>query len=196
MVCCALAAAILVGVINLRTITALNKESSKEKLTLTCENSAKELEVSLFRIEQSAELLAYHAYTYLTDDSEPLKDRMKKLEKICLSTTEYTEGAFTVYFHYAPERYDNANDFLYVLDTERNIFVSNKADDPRTYESETGQPADWYYASAKSMKPCWLNPYHNPNFEGHEDMVVSSYTVPVIDNENRLMGVVGIDFTM
>ena len=196
MIACTLLAAALVSVINISKAREMNERDSEALVRLECEAAANELDKQLVAIERSVDLLAQHAEHYLTDESIPMQERIEELKAVCLTTAGYTREVFSFYFHFDPKRFNSSMDFLYVRDAVSQQFSPNDSENPSIYASRTKTTADWYYASADSRKACWLDPYVNDHVTGYEDLVVSSYTVPVFGKNQMLIGVIGMDFTL
>ena len=196
MIACMFAAALLVSFVDVKNIVQINKADSQRILSLECENKAKEIDGILFGIERSVELLAQSAAEYLEDTSMTPNEAIDRLKTSCVNGAAYTEGAFSVYFCFDPEKYGTDHNFLYVKHPITNIFSLNKSDDPRTYKASTGESAMWYYASANSGRACWTTPYRNSRYEEYGSVMVTSYTVPVYTSEKDFIGILGMDFTL
>ncbi|MDO5134537.1 MAG: diguanylate cyclase [Eubacteriales bacterium] len=195
MIACMLVAVSLVSAIYSNQTMELHMEESQQIVNLMCDNCARALDAKLVAIQRSVDLLNQHSSFFLHDDGQPFQERIQHLERISLSTADYTPEAYAVYFHCNPEKYDPAADFFYFRDPHTGNFKQGSVMQASDYEKETGLSADWYFASAETMEPRWLDPYsHIYNGDGRE-IVVASYTVPLLDHSEELLGVLGMDYT-
>lgn len=195
MILCMVVAVSLVSVIHTTKTLDINKEGSRQIVKLICDNNAKALDAQLVAIERSVDLLTQHISFFLYDNKLPLQKRIKNLERISLSTADYTSEAYSVYFHCNPEKYDSSMDFFYFRNHDTGKFEAGSVANPYTYEQETGLSAGWYFESACTKKACWLAPYVHTYNEDGKGVIVASYTVPLFDESQDLLGVMGMDYT-
>ena len=195
MVGCTLVSAMLVSAIDINKVKDMNRADSQELVKLRCATCADDLNELLVSVEQSVELLAQHATAYLGNEGEAEQTRIEHLKEACLTTANFIDNSVTVYFHYDPEHYDSTQDFLYIKDKSKNSYYRAYADNPALYAA-SGLDASWYYASAQTGEAKWLAPYDGAGIDGYAGVTLSSYTVPVYNNDHMFVGVLGMDFEM
>lgn len=196
MIVCMIVAVSLVSVIHMNKAMEINKENSRQIMKLMCNDNARALDAQLVAIERSVDMLSQQSSFFLYDEGQSLEERMTHLENISLRTAIYTDEAYSVYFHFNPEKYSSKLDFFYTRDADTGVFEKKPVDNPYTYRKKTGNTADWYFASAESGNPCWLDPYIFVSTVNGEEVVVASYTVPMFDTSGELFGVLGMDYTL
>lgn len=194
MIICMIISVTLVGVIYMRNTIKLNDADSNKIIRLVCDDSAKSLDAQLVAIERSVDLIAQHSTFSIHDDNLSFAERIGMLEKISRSTAEYTDEAYSFYFHCNPDKYSSDMDFYYVRNLNTGEFKKGKTYNPYKYVEETGINADWYFASANAKKPCWLHPY-TLGSGSDDELVIASYTVPIFSSDGELFGVLGMDYT-
>lgn len=195
MIGCMFAAVSLVSAIYMNKTLEINDRDSCQIVKLMCEDNARVLDAQLVAIERSVDLLTQHSSFFLYDMDLSFEERIHNLRQISLSTADYTEEAYSVYFHCNPNKYDTSLDFFYVRNESTGKFERGTAYDPYTYERERKLSADWYFASASSREACWLPPYVYVTDENKKEVVVASYTVPLFDEGGDVLGVLGMDYT-
>lgn len=195
MIICMIVAVSLVSVIHMSKTLEINQKGSRQIMELICDDNAKSLDARLVAIERSVDLLTQHISFFLYDNNLPLKKRINNLERVSLSTANYTTEAYSIYFHCNPDKYDSSMDFFYSRNHDTGEFEKVPATNPYVYEQETGLSADWYFASAETKKTCWLSPYTHTYTATGEKVVIASYTVPLCDKSGELLGVMGMDYT-
>lgn len=197
MIACMLAAVALVSVIYTTQAQRINEQDSEQIIRLICDDSAKALDAQLVAIERSIDLLAQHSRSFLFDaEGRLIVENMDTFESICLSTALYTPETYSLYFHCNRYKYSQNHDFYYVLDPETGKLEKQHAYDPYAYKRDTGLDANWFFVSANSHESVWLPPYYHGNEGIGSGLAVATYTIPIMDPEGALFGVLGMDITL
>lgn len=196
MIACTAVAVTIISGIHIRNILHLNRDDSNRYVWMLCEEYASEFDSRLYAIEEAMDLMTHYAGYILDDADQTIAQRAETLKAACLRTASYITDAYSVYFHADPERYGTDYDFFYRCNVPGSEPVELEPHDPRTYEAQFGQPADWYYNAAQSGTAQWLPPRVVEAVSAYDGELVVGYTTPLYLADGTLLGVVGMDFPL
>ena len=193
---------ILVGILfSSLTIGGLGIVSFQEELdktivstmNLACGEKAQELNTTLGRIEQSAEVMAVLAQNYISD-IDGLKEEttrnhyIEHLRDAAYNIAVNTSGAFGIYVRINPEIAGDKIGFYWMQNPatgKLEIVENTKISD---YEPSDIEHVGWYYKPVKAGSAVWLDPYESQKIY----QTIVSYAIPIY-KEDMLLGVVGVD---
>lgn len=186
--------ALFVGSAGIFNSTTMSKENSKEKIELTCENEANELNLKISKIQLSVNTLAKISTDSLGDvnkffsDSNYLNDYQSRIEPIAKQFGNNTDGAMTFYIRFNPKYTPPTSGIFYSRENTKDSFKKLVPTDFTKYDPSDTNHVGWYYTPIKNGKATWLEPYLNSNV----NVYMISYVVPIFKN-GQTIGVVGMD---
>ncbi|EKQ58291.1 MULTISPECIES: methyl-accepting chemotaxis protein [unclassified Clostridium] len=191
---CSIFIAVLIGFVSISHATSVASTDSKEKLTLTCENKAGELNSTITKVEESVNTLSEIALDNLDDvkkfssDSEYVKNYQDNLEGIAKKFGENTAGAMTFYIRFNPQFTPPTSGIFYSKPDENSKFEKLTPTDFSKYDPSDTEHVGWYYIPVNAKKPVWMDPYLNSNI----NVQMVSYVVPLY-KDGKSIGIVGMD---
>lgn len=184
------------GLISLLSITNSRKVSNKDaerELILTCENTGKDIDALISRIELSVDTLADIALermeferfqnndAYVTQYTEDLLEDFFKF-------AEHTDGAVCAYIRYNPDFTEPTSGIFLTRPDTKTAFESSVPTDFSIYDKDDMEHVGWYYIPVQNKAPIWMDPYYNANV----DIYMISYVVPIyVDGVS--VGIIGMD---
>ena len=185
------------GFTAIRRTNRILDEDSDRILSLTLDQSARDLNAILSSVEQSvgtiynyAEKRAETYKNFLTDEEERRRFNYDVAE-LGKSITEQTDGAMSVYLRYNPDEYGATEGFWYTINIEDGTWNYAEPTDMSLYEKDDLEHVGWYYIPVETGQPLWMDPYFNQNFG--IDMI--SYIIPYY-HEGHTVGVIGMDIDL
>ena len=204
-----------VGVVSVLSIRRESDRSSVQEMRLLCENCRSGIDESLNSIEQSVDVIARYALEEMssvalldggvigvdgrgsavldrsaeqrTDLDLYLHEHSEKLETLCLSVAERTNGVVSFYYRINPELSLREKGFFYTK-TDSASFVSEKPTAIGYYAPDDIEHVGWYYIPMERGRPSWLQPYYNANL----GVRMISYVAPLY-KAGTFLGVIGMD---
>ena len=189
-----LVTAILIGGLATYTFRRAMERDCENILHLTCAESARELDESFVRIEQSVETLAKYAQNSLESlerlaaDKEYRVSYVQELKDLALMLADETAGAVSVYIRFNPELTTPLDGVFWVEQGVQREFLEFPMTDLSAFDPDDFQHVGWYYVPVRAGHAVWVEPYMNEEMGLH----VTSYVVPIYC-EQTLIGVVGMD---
>lgn len=191
---CVLLTAGIVGTLSIMNSSQIVNDDSEMVMCLTNENTSKEINALLFRIEQSVRTLSEIAVEKLDNFSEfqrneeYVKKYTDELETDVLNFARNTEGAMTAYVRYNPDFTEPTSGLFYSKPDKDSDFEKIEPTDFSMYDPEDSAHVGWYYIPVKNKVPTWMSPYLNENI----NVNMISYVIPIyIDGVS--VGIIGMD---
>ena len=191
---CLIFTCLLTSTLTIYHTTQVSNSDSKKIMELFCKNKSNEINTIIADIERSVDTIALSAEHSLNNFSEFKKNPTyvtrytEDLEKLAVSLTEYTNGAYSVYIRYNPSFTSPTSGLFYSFDSEKNTFIKQTPTDFSVYDSNDLEHVGWYYIPIENKKATWLEPYYNANL----DTYMISYVVPLY-KDGEAFGIVGMD---
>lgn len=182
------------GVTSITRTNRILDEDSNRILSLTVDQSYRDMDAMLISVEQSvgtiynyAEKRAETYRDFLNDENERMKFNYD-VSELGKSIAENTPGAMSVYLRYNPEEFSPTEGFWYTINIDDGSWNSTEPTDMSLYSKDDVEHVGWYYIPVETGKPLWMNPYYNQNLG--IDMI--SYIIPYY-HDGRTVGVIGMD---
>ncbi|MBR5361370.1 MAG: hypothetical protein IK123_10815, partial [Lachnospiraceae bacterium] len=177
----------------MRTNKILDEDSNKI-LSLTMDQSVRDLDAMLSSVEQSVGTI----YNYAEKRTETYKDFMTDEEQrqkfnydvseLGKSIAEKTPGAMSVYLRYDPVAFGPTEGFWYTYNLDDGTWQSAEPTDMSLYDKDDIEHVGWYYIPVSTGEPLWMNPYFNQNL----GVEMISYIIPYYHNDH-IVGIIGMD---
>ncbi|MCR5734757.1 MAG: response regulator [Lachnospiraceae bacterium] len=174
--------------------TRILDEDSNRILSLTVDQSYRDMEAILGSVEQSVGTICNYAdkraetyENFLTDETERQKFNYD-VSELGKSIAENTPGAMSVYLRYDPEEFGPTEGFWYTIDIDDGSWDYTEPTDMSLYDKDDLEHVGWYYIPMENGEPLWMNPYYNENLG--IDMI--SYIIPYY-HDGHTVGVIGMD---
>ncbi|MCR5718926.1 MAG: response regulator [Lachnospiraceae bacterium] len=182
------------GLVSVKFTNKILDEDSDKLLTLTVDQSYRDMESMLSSVEQSVDIIYNYAekrtetYRNFISDREERDRFTYDVSELGKSIAEKTPGAVSVYFRYNPDEFDPMEGFWY---TKYDIWEPTETTDFSQYDKDDFDYVGWYYVPVETGKPMWMDPYYSPRL----DRDVISYIIPY-KHGNTLVGVIGMDIDL
>ncbi len=189
-----LVTALLIGGLSTYTFRRAMERDCENILHLTCGESARGLDESFVRIEQSVETLAKYAQNSLESlerlsaDKEYRTTYVQELKDLALMLADETTGAVSVYIRFNPDLTTPLDGVFWVQQGAEREFLEFPMTDLSAFDPDDFQHVGWYYVPVRAGHAIWVEPYMNEEM----GVYVTSYVVPIY-REDTLIGVVGMD---
>lgn len=157
----------------------MSNTDAERELVLTCENTSKDINALISRIEQSVDTLTDIALeqldfskfqnnnSYVTQYTNELMDDFVKF-------AEHTDGAVCAYIRYNPDFTEPTSGIFLTRQNTNEAFESVTPTDFSMYEKDDLEHVGWYYIPVENKAPLWMDPYLNANV----NIYMISYVVP------------------
>ncbi len=191
-VACSAAMSVVVGGICITTSRGLIEAEARDKLLLTVESNANQLDKTIMEVESSVKGLAT-AVNAMIDieavktDSSYLQKHQAELKDITRNFGEMAEGAMGAYVYLDPEFAGGVYGAWYADEKNNGTFVELPLGTIEEFTPEN-EEMEFYYKAVKAGKPVWLEPYEDTTLK--TEMI--SYVVPFYSG-NTLVGIAGMD---
>lgn len=169
-------------------------EDSNRIMSLTADQTSRDLESILSSVEQSVDIIYNYAEkraetyeNFLTDNNERSKFTYD-VSELGKSIAEKTAGAISVYLRYDPIAFGPTEGFWYTYNLDDGTWNSTEPTDMSLYDKDDLEHVGWYYIPTETGKPLWMNPYYNKNI----DVEMISYIIPYTHN-GTTVGIIGMD---
>ena len=183
---------LLIGVQSIGMFRGTSDRQASENMILMADLNAKDIDLTLYTIEQSVNSLSQMTVAAITDFSKfktsdsYVDECTAALEAAAFTLARNTQGAMTVYVRYNPT----------FTDPTSGIFLSRSGDDFEElvptdfsmYDPDDAAHVGWYYTPVNAGEPIWMDPYLNENI----NVYMISYVVPIYIN-GESVGIVGMD---
>jgi methyl-accepting chemotaxis protein len=191
---CSVFAVMVGGFIGINTANQMLKRSSDEAATMTVDNKAKSLNLTIEAIEQSVNGLAVSVVSILDNvqrfktDAAYVVDFQEKIRPLATQFSQNTEGAMAYYIRFNP-KFTEPTSGVFHADSDGD----GKIEQLTPTDFSQFDPSDlahvgWYYVPVNAGKPVWLDPYLNENIK----VTMISYVVPIF-KDGESIGIVGMD---
>lgn len=194
-VICIISIAVLITAIDINTLNSYSNKNAEMVIQKNCETQQLKIDSYLRVVEKSISdifgLLEMDGLEkeYFMDDNH-VEEYIKKMTEISLKISNSTEGALAIYFRMNPEITGSGKTgFFYVKSESSGEFEANEVTDLYAYDSNDLEHVGWYYVPVNAGKSVWMSPYYNQNI----DVMMVSYVIPFYDNNDNLLGVIGMD---
>ncbi|PAQ13661.1 hypothetical protein CD798_14770 [Bacillaceae bacterium SAOS 7] len=194
MIACSLLIATIMGSVSISKSKELLEKYAFEDAQLSVGNDAKELNITIEKIETSVNGLAVTTLELLDDvkafQTNPayLSAYQEKVRPIAVKFAEQTEGAMAFYIRFNPTFSPPTSGVFHADSNNDGKIEQLVPTDFSQYDPNDLAHVGWYYIPMKAKKAVWLDPYKNENI--NVDMI--SYVVPLIKDGVEI-GVVGMD---
>lgn len=190
---CSLISAVVISLLSISNSRDLSVTDAEKELTLTCNNTAGEINAMVSRVEQSVNTLSDIALsqlefsqfknndTYVSQYTEGLLNDFYKF-------SEHTEGTICSYIRYNPDFTDPTSGIFLTRADTQSSFDSVTPTDFSMYEKDDLAHVGWYYIPVANKAPIWMDPYLNENI----NVYMISYVVPLYVNGTSV-GILGMD---
>lgn len=191
---CSAITAILMGILAVVNSTQMASADTQERMTMTCELQANELNAMLLRTEQSVNTLSEVIMqdfdeTKFHQNKSYADDFTEEILEAVIGFGTNTEGAITAYVRYNPE-YSNPTSGVFITrNSTEEAFQVLTPTDFSMYEEDDLAHVGWYYEPIKNGSPLWMEPYLNENI----NVYMISYIIPLYGKDGEAIGVIGMD---
>lgn len=190
---CSLISSVIISLLSISNSRNMSNTDAERELVLTCENTSKDINATISRIEQSVDTLTDIALarldfskfqnnnSYVTQYTNDLMDDFVKF-------AEHTDGAVCAYIRYNPDFTEPTSGIFLTRQNTESAFESVTPTDFSMYEKDDLEHVGWYYIPIENKAPLWMDPYYNANV----DIYMISYVVPIyVDGVS--VGIIGMD---
>lgn len=191
---CSILTALLIGALSIWNSNQMANRDARERMSLSCELKADDLNATILRMEQSVNTLSdvvlqdFDAAKFRSDVNYA-DEYTEKIMSSVISFAEQTEGAVTAYVRYNPE-YSNPTSGVFISrDSLEDNFSILTPTDFSMYDKDDAAHVGWYYQPIEKGAPMWMEPYLNANI----NVYMISYIVPIYDKSGNSIGIVGMD---
>lgn len=191
--CSILLCLLLIGGISIWSVSAVQTRSSHEILSLTCLDSAQDLNQVLDDIQSSVDL-----FCEMTDGLLSAPDDLRDpdfaskffsdAERSMTQIAHVTRGVCAYYFRPAIELTEKQEGFFYSVKPGGKEFVKEQLTDLTLYDPADTEHVGWYYQPLAAGKAIWMEPYFNKNL----GIYMVSYVVPLY-RDRQFWGIAGMD---
>ena len=161
--CCVLTA-VLMGTIAIVNSAMMARKDTHERMQMTCQLQAEELNSLILRIEQSVDSLSdivmidFDSKKF-TQNKQYADDYTEQILETVFQFASRTEGAITAYVRYNPEYSNPTSGCFLTRDSIEQDFVSVEPTDFSMYDEDDVAHVGWYYTPVKNGAPMWMEPY-------------------------------------
>lgn len=190
---CSLISSLVISYTSISDARTLSVKDTENELILTCENSGKEINALISRVEQSVDTLSEIAmqqldFSQMPDNPEYVERYTADLMDEFETFAENTDGAITAYIRYNPDFTDPTSGIFLSRKSINDPFESIPPTDFTMYDKDDLTHVGWYYIPVANGAPLWMDPYLNENI----NIYMISYVVPLyVDGVS--VGIIGMD---
>ena len=191
---CSILTTMMMGTIAIVNSVILAKKDTQERMQMTCEIQAEELNATILRIEQSVDSLSDFVmmefdYNKFTQSKQYADDYTEQILESVFLFAARTEGAITAYVRYNPEYTNPTSGCFLTRGSVAQDFEAVEPTDFSMYDEDDVTHVGWYYTPVKNGAPMWMEPYLNENI----NVYMISYVVPLYSESGESIGIVGMD---
>lgn len=185
--------AVMVGGLGLWSVSALQRDSSKDILSLTCRTEGSELNEVLHSIQDSVDIFCDYTDARLSSVEMLRNDYFisafyADVERSMLNIASKTRGVCACYFRTALELTDKPEGFFYSVHDRAGGLVKETLTDLSLYDPDDTEHVGWYYQPKAAGHAIWMEPYFNKNL----GIYMISYVSPLY-RDGVFWGIVGMD---
>ena len=192
-VICSLITASFISFLSISDTRELSNAAAENELVLTCDNTGREINALISRIEQSVDTLTDVAmekleFSKFKNNNAYVEEYTNGLLEDFFTFAEHTDGAITAYIRYNPEFTEPTSGIFLTRNDTQSAFDSVTPTDFSMYDPSDAAHVGWYYIPVANKAPLWMDPYLNANI----NVYMISYVVPLYENGTSV-GILGMD---
>ena len=192
-VICSLITASFISLLSISDTRELSNAAAENELVLTCDNTGREINALISRIEQSVDTLTDVAmekleFSKFKNNNAYVEEYTNGLLEDFFTFAEHTDGAITAYIRYNPEFTEPTSGIFLTRNDTQSAFDSVTPTDFSMYDPSDAAHVGWYYIPVANKAPLWMDPYLNANI----NVYMISYVVPLYENGTSV-GILGMD---
>lgn len=192
-VVCSLITASIISILSISDTRELSNTAAENELVLTCDNTGREINALISRIEQSVDTLTDVAmekmdFSKFQNNNAYVEEYTNGLLQEFITFAEHTDGAITAYIRYNPEFTEPTSGIFLTRNDTKSAFDSVTPTDFSMYDPSDAAHVGWYYIPVANKAPLWMDPYLNANI----NVYMISYVVPLYENGTSV-GILGMD---
>ena len=192
-VICSLITASIISLLSISDTRELSNAAAENELVLTCDNTGREINALISRIEQSVDTLTDIAmekmdFSKFKNNNAYVEEYTNGLLEEFFTFAEHTDGAITAYIRYNPEFTEPTSGIFLTRNDTQSAFESVTPTDFSMYDPSDAAHVGWYYIPVANKAPLWMDPYLNANI----NVYMISYVVPLYENGTSV-GILGMD---
>lgn len=192
-VVCSLITASIISILSISDTRELSNTAAENELVLTCDNTGREINALISRIEQSVDTLTDVAmekmdFSKFQNNNAYVEEYTNELLQEFITFAEHTDGAITAYIRYNPEFTEPTSGIFLTRNDTQSAFDSVTPTDFSMYDPSDAAHVGWYYIPVANKAPLWMDPYLNANI----NVYMISYVVPLYENGTSV-GILGMD---
>ena len=192
-VICSLITASIISLLSISDTRELSNAAAENELVLTCDNTGREINALIYRIEQSVDTLTDIAmekmdFSKFKNNNAYVEEYTNGLLEEFFTFAEHTDGAITAYIRYNPEFTEPTSGIFLTRNDTQSAFESVTPTDFSMYDPSDAAHVGWYYIPVANKAPLWMDPYLNANI----NVYMISYVVPLYENGTSV-GILGMD---
>lgn len=192
-VVCSLITASIISILSISDTRELSNTAAENELVLTCDNTGREINALISRIEQSVDTLTDIAmekmdFSKFQNNNVYVEEYTNGLLQEFITFAEHTDGAITAYIRYNPEFTEPTSGIFLTRNDTQSAFDSVTPTDFSMYDPSDAAHVGWYYIPVANKAPLWMDPYLNANI----NVYMISYVVPLYENGTSV-GILGMD---
>ena len=192
-VVCSLITASIISLLSISDTRELSNAAAENELVLTCDNTGREINALISRIEQSVDTLTDIAvekmdFSKFKNNNAYVEEYTNGLLEEFFTFAEHTDGAITAYIRYNPEFTEPTSGIFLTRNDTQSAFESVTPTDFSMYDPSDAAHVGWYYIPVANKAPLWMDPYLNANI----NVYMISYVVPLYENGTSV-GILGMD---
>jgi len=192
-VICSLITASIISLLSISDTRELSNAAAENELVLTCDNTGREINALISRIEQSVDTLTDVAmekleFSKFKNNNAYVEEYTNGLLEDFFTFAEHTDGAITAYIRYNPEFTEPTSGIFLTRNDTQSAFDSVTPTDFSMYDPSDAAHVGWYYIPVANKAPLWMDPYLNANI----NVYMISYVVPLYENGTSV-GILGMD---
>ena len=192
-VVCSLITAVVISFLSVSDTREMSNTAAEKELVLSCDNTSREINALISRIEQSVDTLTDVAMEKMEFSKFPNNDAYVEeytngLLQEFTTFAEHTDGAITAYIRYNPEFTEPTSGIFLTRNDTKSAFDSVTPTDFSMYDPSDAAHVGWYYIPVANKAPLWMDPYLNANI----NVYMISYVVPLYENGTSV-GILGMD---
>ena len=190
---CSLISSVVISFLSISNSRSLSNTSAEKELTLDCENTSREINALISRVEQSVDTLSDIAleqldFSQFKNNNLYVSEYTNGLMTDFIKFGEHTEGAICAYIRYNPDFTEPTSGIFLTRNNTEESFTSVTPTDFSMYEKDDLEHVGWYYIPVDNGAPIWMDPYMNENV----NIYMISYVVPLyVDGTS--VGILGMD---
>ena len=188
-VVCSLITAFMISILSISDTRELSNTAAENELVLTCDNTGREINALISRIEQSVDTLTDIAmekmdFSKFQNNNAYVEEYTNGLLQEFITFAEHTDGAITAYIRYNPEFTEPTSGIFLTRNDTQSAFDSITPTDFSMYDPSDAAHVGWYYIPVANKAPLWMDPYLNANI----NVYMISYVVPLYENGTSVCG--------